>query len=322
MRIVVLDGYTENPGDLSWDGLKAFGELVVYDRTPIDDAPEIIKRIGDSEVVLTNKTPISRQVLDACPSVHYISVLATGYNVVDVGYAKEKGIAVSNVPTYGTDSVSQFAVALLLELCHHIGHHNQAVHEGRWEHNIDWCFWDYPLIELAGKTLGIIGFGRIGHRTGQIAKALDMQVIVNDSYKNPNFEAEGFEYVTRDELFKRSDVIALHCPLFPDTKDLVNKNTISKMKDGVLIINNSRGGLIVEQDLADALDAGKVGGAAVDVVSTEPIKGGNPLLRAKNCIITPHMSWGAKEARQRIMDITVKNVQSYKMGEPQNVVNR
>lgn len=322
MRIVVLDGYTENPGDLSWDGLKAFGELVVYDRTPIDDAPEIIKRIGDSEVVLTNKTPISRQVLDACPSVHYISVLATGYNVVDVGYAKEKGIAVSNVPTYGTDSVSQFAVALLLELCHHIGHHNQAVHEGRWEHNIDWCFWDYPLIELAGKTLGIIGFGRIGHRTGQIAKALNMQVIVNDSYKNPNFEAEGFEYVTRDELFKRSDVIALHCPLFPDTKDLVNKNTISKMKDGVLIINNSRGGLIVEQDLADALDAGKVGGAAVDVVSTEPIKGGNPLLRAKNCIITPHMSWGAKEARQRIMDITVKNVQSYKMGEPQNVVNR
>lgn len=322
MRIVVLDGYTENPGDLSWDGLKAFGELVVYDRTPIDDAPEIIKRIGDSEVVLTNKTPISHQVLDACPSVHYISVLATGYNVVDVGYAKEKGIAVSNVPTYGTDSVSQFAVALLLELCHHIGHHNQAVHEGRWEHNIDWCFWDYPLIELAGKTLGIIGFGRIGHRTGQIAKALNMQVIVNDSYKNPNFEAEGFEYVTRDELFKRSDVIALHCPLFPDTKDLVNKNTISKMKDGVLIINNSRGGLIVEQDLADALDAGKVGGAAVDVVSTEPIKGGNPLLRAKNCIITPHMSWGAKEARQRIMDITVKNVQSYKMGEPQNVVNR
>jgi len=321
MKIVVLDGYTENPGDLSWDSLKALGETVVYDRTPYDEA-EIQKRIGEAEIVITNKTPISRATLDRCPSIRFIAVLATGYNVVDCDAAKEKKIAVSNVPTYGTDSVSQFAIALLLELCHHIGHHSDAVHEGRWENNIDWCFWDYPLIELAGKTLGIIGFGRIGHRTGQIARALNMNVIVNDSFVNKAFVEEGFEYVDRDTLFAKSDVIVLHCPLFPDTMGIINKESIAKMKDGVLLINNSRGPLVVEEDLAAALDSGKVAGAAVDVVSTEPIKGDNPLLKAKNCIITPHMSWGAKEARQRIMDITVDNCRAYIDGNPQNVVNR
>ncbi len=321
MKIVVLDGYTENPGDLSWDSLKALGETVVYDRTPYDEV-EIQKRIGDAEIIITNKTPISRATLDKCPSIRFIAVLATGYNVVDCAAAKEKNVAVSNVPTYGTDSVSQFAIALLLELCHHIGHHSDAVHAGRWENNIDWCFWDYPLIELAGKTLGIIGFGRIGHRTGQIAKALNLNVIVNDSYVNKAFVEEGFEYVDRDTLFAKSDIIVLHCPLFPDTEGIINKNSIAKMKAGVLLVNNSRGPLVVEEDLAAALDSGKVAGAAVDVVSTEPIKGSNPLLKAKNCIITPHMSWGAKEARQRIMDITVDNCKAYIAGNPQNVVNK
>ncbi len=321
MKIVVLDAYTENPGDLSWDSLKALGETVIYDRTPYDEA-EIQKRISDAEIVVTNKTPISRATMDSCPSIKFVAVLATGYNVVDCAAAKEKGIAVSNVPTYGTDSVSQFAIALLLELCHHIGHHSDAVHAGRWENNIDWCFWDYPLIELAGKTMGIIGFGRIGHRTGQIAKALNLNVIVNDSYVNKAFVEEGFEYVDRETLFAKSDIIVLHCPLFPDTEGIINKDSISKMKDGVLLVNNSRGPLVVEEDLARALDSGKVAGAAVDVVSTEPIKGNNPLLKAKNCIITPHMSWGAKEARQRIMDITVDNCRAYIAGAPKNVVNK
>lgn len=321
MKIVVLDGYTENPGDLSWDGLKALGEVEVYDRTSLTDPREAIARIGDAEIAITNKTPVTKEVFDACPNLKYVALLATGYNVVDVAYARQKGIAVSNVPTYGTDSVSQFAIALLLELCHHIGHHDQAVHQGRWEHCADWCFWDYPLVELAGKTMGIIGFGRIGHRTGQIAKALGMRVIVNDSRENPAFKAEGFAYVDRDTLYGESDVVVLHCPAFPDTVGMINKDSIAKMKDGALLVNNSRGQLVVEQDLAEALDSGKLGGAAVDVVSTEPIKGDNPLLRARNCIITPHMSWGAKEARQRIMDITVENVKAYQSGHPQNVVN-
>ena len=321
MKIVVLDGYTENPGDLSWDGLKALGEVEVYDRTSLTDPREAITRIGDAEVAVTNKTPVTKEVFDACPNLKYVALLATGYNVVDVAYARQKGIAVSNVPTYGTDSVSQFAIALLLELCHHIGHHDQAVHQGRWEHCADWCFWDYPLVELAGKTMGIIGFGRIGHRTGQIAKVLGMRVIVNDSHENPAFKAEGFAYVDRDTLYGESDVVVLHCPAFPDTVGMINKDSIAKMKDGALLVNNSRGQLVVEQDLAEALDSGKLGGAAVDVVSTEPIKGDNPLLRARNCIITPHMSWGAKEARQRIMDITVENVKAYQSGHPQNVVN-
>lgn len=219
MKIVVLDGYTENPGDLSWDGLKALGEVEVYDRTSLTDPEEAVARIGDAEVAVTNKTPVTKEVFDACPNLKYVALLATGYNVVDVAYARQKGIAVSNVPTYGTDSVSQFAIALLLELCHHIGHHDQAVHQGRWEHCADWCFWDYPLVELAGKTMGIIGFGRIGHRTGQIAKALGMRVIVNDSHENPAFKAEGFAYVDRDTLYGESDVVVLHCPAFPDTVD-------------------------------------------------------------------------------------------------------
>lgn len=320
MKIVILDGYTENPGDLSWDALRAFGELTVYDRTPYEEA-EIIRRIGDAEVVFTNKCPISRAVIDACPGLKFISILATGYNIVDVAYAGERGISVSNIPSYGTEAVGQFAIALLLEICHHVAHHSQAVHNGRWEQAPDWCFWDYPLIELAGKTMGIIGFGRIGQTTGRIARALGMRILASGSRETEEGRAIA-EYVDRDTLFKESDVVVLHCPLFPETEGMINKASIAKMKDGVILINNSRGQLIVEQDLAEALNSGKVYAAGLDVVSTEPIKADNPLLKAKNCLITPHISWAPKEARQRIMDCSVKNLQAYIDGSPINVVNR
>ncbi|MBR4549975.1 MAG: D-2-hydroxyacid dehydrogenase [Oscillospiraceae bacterium] len=319
MKIVILDGYTENPGDMSWEALEGFGELTVYDRTPYDDA-EIARRIGDAEIVLTNKCPIRRAVLDACPSIRYISVLATGYNIVDVGCAREKGIPVSNVPTYGTAAVGQFAIALLLEICHHVAHHSEAVYQGRWETNPDWCFWDYPLIELAGKTMGIIGFGRIGQTTGRIAKAMGMKILASGSRETEAGRAIA-DYVPLDELLARSDVVVLHCPLFPSTQGIINRETIAKMKDGVILINNSRGPLIVEQDLADALNSGKVYAAGLDVVSTEPIRGDNPLLKAKNCFITPHISWAPKESRERIMSITAGNLRAFLAGAPVNVVN-
>ncbi len=318
MKIVILDGYTENPGDLSWEGFENLGELTVYDRTPVE---KTIERIGDADIVLVNKAPISRETLEACKNIKYIGVLATGYNIVDIEATKERGIPVSNIPTYGTDAVGQFVIALLLEICHHIGHHSQAVREGRWEHNDDWCFWDYPLIELSGKTMGIIGLGRIGKTTGKIAKALGMKVIAYDEYQNDEGR-QIVEYVDLDNLFKLSDVICLHCPLFPSTQGIINKDTIAKMKDGVIIINNSRGQLIVEQDLADALNSGKVYAAGVDVVSTEPIKSDNPLLSAKNCIITPHISWAPKESRQRLMDIAVENLKAFLKGNPINIVNK
>ena len=322
MKIVVLDGYTENPGDLSWDALAALGELTVYDRTSLTDEAEIISRIGDAEIVITNKTPISKNTMDACPSIKFIAMLATGYNVVDYNYAKEKGIPLSNVPVYGTRSVSQFAIALLLEVCHHIGHHSNTVYEGKWQNHIDWCYWDYPLIELADKTFGLLGCGNIGIHTAEIAKALGMRVITYDARQTEAALALGVEYVSLDELFAQSDVLGLQMPLFPFNTGIINKENIAKMKDGVIIINNSRGQMVVEEDLAEALNSGKVAAAALDVVSSEPIKADNPLLKAKNCIITPHMSWGAKESRQRIMDCTVSNVKAYLAGEPVNVVNK
>ena len=284
MKIVVLDGYTENPGDLSWAGLEALGEVTVYDRTAYQESPLIAERIGDAEIVVMNKTPISKETIDKCPNIKLIAVLATGYNVVDYNYAKEKGIPVCNVPTYGTASVSQFSIALLLEICHHIGHHSESVHAGNWANNADWCYWDYPLIELEGKTIGIIGFGRIGQAEGRVAKALGMNVLAYDLYPNESGKAIA-EYVDLDTLFARADVI-------------------------------------VEQDVADALNSGKMGAAGLDVVYTEPIKADNPLLQAKNCIITPHISWAPKESRQRIMDITVDNVKAFLNGAPQNVVNK
>lgn len=320
MKIVILDGYTENPGDLSWEGFEKMGPTTVYDRTPPEEVKTIIGRIGDAEAVITNKTPVTAEILAACPKVRYIGVLATGYNVVDTAAAKKRGIPVCNIPTYGTAAVGQFAIAMLLEICHHVAHHSDAVHQGRWTACPDWCFWDYPLIELAGKTMGVIGFGRIGQATGRIAKALGMEILAFDQFESDSGR-ELAAYVTLDELLQRSDVIALHCPLFPETQGIVNKNTIAKMKDGVIILNNSRGPLVVEQDLADALNAGKVYAAGLDVVSTEPIKADNPLLKAKNCIITPHISWAPKESRQRLMDIAVDNLASFVSGKPKNVVN-
>ena len=321
MKIVVLDGYTENPGDLSWEALRALGELTVYDRSSLTDEQEVIDRIGDAEVVLTNKTPIGESVIDACPQMKFIAMLATGYNVVDVEYAKEKGIPVSNVPVYGTYSVSQFAIALLLEICHHIGYHSQTVFEGKWERCADWCYWDYPLIELEGKTMGLLGLGNIGRHTAKVAGALGMRVIAYDPWQNDAGRAVA-EYVELDTLFAEADIFVVHMPLLPFNTGLINRESIAKMKNGVIIINNSRGQIVEEQDLADALNSGKVAAAGLDVVSTEPIRGDNPLLKAKNCIITPHMSWGAKESRQRIMDCTVENVRAFLAGTPQNVVNQ
>ena len=320
MKIVVLDGYTENPGDLSWDALSQLGELTVYDRTDPRDEALIISRMAGAELVLTNKTPITRAAIDACPRLHFIGILATGYNVVDCAYAREKGIPVSNVPAYGTASVSQFSIALLLELCHHIGHHDRAVHDGRWERCADWCFWDYPLIELEGKTMGIIGFGRIGQAEGRIARALGMRVLVHDLHPT-DAGRELADYVDLDTLYARADVISLHCNLTPENTGMICAASIEKMKDGVLIVNNARGPLINEADLAAALESGKVAGAALDVVSTEPIRGDNPLLHAKNCILTPHISWAPIESRQRIMDCTVENAKAFLNGTPTNVVN-
>ena len=317
MKIVVLDGYTENPGDLSWGGFEAIGETVVYDRTPEE---QIVERIGEAEIGILNKTPITRATLEACPGIKYIGVLATGYNVVDTAAAREQGIPVCNIPSYGTASVGQFAIALLLEICHHIGAHSDSVHNGDWERSADWCYWNHPLIELDGKTMGIIGFGRIGQATGRIAKALGMKVIAYDAHPSDAGRALA-GYVELDTLLATSDVIALHCPLFPETQGIIDRAAIAKMKDGVIILNNSRGPLIVEQDLADALDSGKVAAAGLDVVSTEPIRGDNPLLKAKNCIITPHISWAAREPRQRIMDMAVENLKAFLGGGAVNVVN-
>ena len=318
MKIIILDGFTENPGDLSWEDFDKLGELTVYDRC--DNEEEVIQRIAGAEIVITNKTPVSRKAIESNKNLKYIGVIATGYNIVDYKTARERGIPVTNIPAYGTYAVGQFAIALLLEICHNIGHHDRAVKEGRWEKSPDWCFWDYPLIELVGKTMGIIGFGRIGQVTGRIAQALGMDIIANDI--SPSEEGRKIAtYVSLEELYEQSDVISLHCPLFPDTEGMINCDSIAKMKDGVIIINNSRGALIVEQDLADALNAGKVYAAGLDVVSVEPIRRDNPLLKAKNCIITPHISWAPIECRERIMDISVDNLRSFLEGNPVNVVN-
>jgi glycerate dehydrogenase len=318
MKIVVLDGYTENPGDLSWNALNRLGDLTVYDRTPVD---KIVERVGKAEIVFTNKTPLSMAILKNLPYTKYLGVLATGYNVVDVVTAKELGMTVTNIPTYGTTAVAQMVFALLLEMCHHVGHHSEAVKNGAWSKCPDFCFWDYPLIELVGKTMGIIGFGKIGRAVGQIALVFGMKVLAYDQYQDKSLENDSLKYVELDEVFNKSDIISLHCPLFDSTKGIINKKSIAKMKDGAMVINTSRGPLIVERDLAMALNSGKIAGAAVDVLSVEPPDMDNPLIKAKNCLITPHISWASKESRQRLMDIAVNNLQSYLMGNPVNVVN-
>ena len=320
MKIVILDGYTENPGDLSWEGFEKFGEVTVYDRSPLNDEDEIIRRIAGAEIVINNKIWLTRKIIESSDKLKYIGFLATGYNNCDSKAARERGIPVTNIPTYGTNAVAQFAIGLLLEICHHIGHHDRVVKEGRWEKHTDFCFWDYPLIELAGKTLGIIGLGRIGKATARIARALCMEVIANDIVETEE-GAKLAQYVSKEELYARSDVVTLHCPLFAETEGIINKESIAKMKDGVIILNNARGPLVVQQDLADALNSGKVYAAGLDVVATEPIKGDNPLLKAKNCFITPHISWAPKESRGRLMDIAVNNLKSFIEGKPVNVVN-
>lgn len=318
MNIVILDGYTENPGDLSWAGMEALGRLTVYDRTL---PSQTVARIGSAEAIIVNKTPISRETMEQCPQLQYIGVLATGYNVVDIDAAREKGIAVTNIPTYGTDAVAQYVFALLLEICHHVSEHSDAVKRGEWANCPDWCFWRYPLIELAGKTMGIIGFGRIGQATARIAQAMGMKVLAHDAYINEALENETLSYASLDEVLSKSDVISLHCPLLPSTKGLINSHRLAQMKDGAILINTSRGPLVVEEDLAAALRSGKLYAAAVDVVSTEPIRHDNPLLDCSNCIITPHIAWAPKESRARLMDIAVSNLQAFISGTPINVVN-
>ncbi|MCC8190284.1 MAG: D-2-hydroxyacid dehydrogenase [Planctomycetes bacterium] len=323
MKIVVLDGYTLNPGDLDWDGLRGLGEVTVYDRTSSDpkDVDRIVERIGDAEAVFTNKTPITREILDRAPGIRFIGVMATGYNVVDTAAAKERGIPVTNVPIYGTMAVAQTAIALLLELCHRAGDHSRAVHNGDWIKCQDYCFWNYPLIELDGKTMGIIGLGRIGRATARAAQALGMKVLAYDAVQDPALESDTLAYVPLDRLLAESDVVVLHCPQTPESTGMINKGTIARMKDGVLIINNSRGPLIVQEDLAEALRSGKVAGAGLDVIAEEPMAAGNPLLGIETCIITPHLSWAPRASRARLMGTLVENLQAFQAGAPINVVN-
>ena len=318
MKIVVLDGYSLRPGGFSCGGSECMHQVRLSELTRAEKTAE---RIGDAQVILTNKTAITKEILDQCPNLRYIGVLATGYNVVDVKAAAQRGIVVTNIPSYGTDAVAQYAFALLLELCHHVGLHDESVKAGEWEECQDFCYWKTPLMELSGKTMGIIGFGRIGQRTGAIAQAMGMKVLAYDRLRRPELENENCRYVSLEQLLSVSDVISLHCPLLPETKGVINENTIRQMKDGVLIINTSRGDLVVEKDLAEALKSGKVAGAAADVVSTEPIQGNNPLLKAPNMIITPHMAWGAKESRGRLMNQAVENLKAFLSGNPVNAVS-
>ena len=320
MKIVVLDGFTLNPGDLSWEVLRNLGELIIYDRTEID-TDKVIQAIGIAEIVFTNKTPISKKVLNNLPNLKYIGVLATGYNVVDVNSANEHNVVVSNVPAYGTDAVAQFVMGLLLEMCHHIGDHNNSVQKGDWTNSIDFCYWNSPLIELEGKTIGLIGFGKIGQKTAKLAIAFGMNVLVYSRTVKKEFESSNLIFVSLNEVLRKSDVISLHCPLNDTTSNIICANNIGLMKDKVLLINTSRGGLINEQDLADALNSNRIYAAAVDVVSKEPMNAKNPLLSAKNCIITPHIAWATKEARGRLLHAAVENLKSYLKGNPINLVN-
>lgn len=317
MKIVILDGHAVNPGDLSYDYLQEFGEVIYYDRTATKE--ETIARIGDADIILLNKVPITAEILDACPTLKLICVQATGYNVVDVEAARKRNVTVCNVPAYSTDAVAQFTFALLLELCCQVGHHNRAVHQGRWSACPDFCFWDTPLMELAGKTLGIIGFGRIGMAVAKIAKAMGMQVIAHSRTRRAEGESLA-EYVDLDTLFARSDIISLHCPLTAENTGMINAEAIGKMKDGAILINTARGALVDEEALAQALRSGKLRGAAADVVTTEPIPADSPLLTAPNCILTPHMAWAPLETRKRILACTDASIRGFLSGKKVNTV--
>lgn len=320
MKIVILDGYAANPGDLSWDGIGAMGDLTVYDRTAEEERAE---RIGDAQIVFTNKTPLTKEIMEQCPNLKYIGVLATGVNVVDLQAARERGVIVTNVPSYSTDSVAQFTMALLLELCHHAGAHSDAVKAGDWSRCPDFCFWNYPLIELAGKKMGIIGFGRIGQAVARLAKAFGMEVLAfgHRGVRQELLE-EGMRSVSLEELYAQADVISLHCPLSEENRGMICRSAIEKMKPGVFILNTARGALICEKDLKEGILSGRVGGAAVDVAVTEPILQDSPLLTTPNLIITPHIAWAPREARERLMNTAVENLRAYLAGEPVNVVNK
>ena len=319
MKIVVLDGCAANCGDISWESIAKFGELKVYDRT---NRSEVVSRIGDAEIITTNKTVIDRDVIEACPKLRYIGVLATGYNVVDVEAAAEHGIVVTNVPAYSTDAVAQFTFALLLELANRVGDHDRSVKDGGWIRSKDFSYSVAPTMELAGKTLGIIGYGSIGRKVAEIAHAFGMKVLVNSRTKKKLPEEDWIRWTDRDELFAVSDVISIHCPLFPETAELINRETIALMKKSALIINTARGGCINERELAEALDDGRIAGAAVDVISVEPMAKDNPLLHAKNVIITPHIAWAPREVRRRLLDIAGENIGAFLDGKPINVVGR
>jgi len=317
MKIVVLDGYTLNPGDLTWKDLEALGECTIYDRSAPEDT---IKRADKAAILLTNKTMLSAETIKRLDDLRYIGVFATGYNVVDVEAAGERGIPVANVPTYGTDSVAQMAFAHLLNLTQNVAHHGQTVRDGRWSSCPDFCYWDTPLIELAGLTMGIIGFGRIGRATARLATAFGMKVIAYDPV-GPSEVPQGCEMVSLDEALQRADVISLHCPLTPQTEKLINGERLAMMKKTAFLINTSRGPLIDEQSLADALNNENIAGAGLDVLSAEPPEKDNPLLAARNCHITPHIAWATLAARTRLLNVAVDNVRAYLAGKPQNVVN-
>ena len=315
MKIVVLDGFTLNPGDLSWNDLQSLGSCEIYDRTP---PPEVISRSADAEILLTNKTKLTRELIQSLPKLRYIGILATGTNVVDLKAARERNITVTNVPGYGTQSVAQTTIALLLELCHRVGHHSQTVREGRWTRNIDWCYWDFPLIELGSLTMGIVGLGHIGRAVAELARAFGMRVLV---YTPTPKSADFVSFIDLETLFRNSDVISLHCPLTPETQNLVNAQRLSWMKPSAFLLNTSRGGVIDERALANALNSEQIAGAGLDVLSTEPPPPNNPLLRAKNCLITPHLAWATRASRSRLMTMAVENIRAFLNGKSQNVVN-
>jgi glycerate dehydrogenase len=319
MKIVVLDGYTLNPGDLSWVKLFDLGEVVLHDRTPAD---KIKERSRDADVLITNKTPLTEETINDLPHLKYIGVLATGYNIVDTSAAKRRNIIVTNVPAYSTMSVAQLTFALLLELCHHVQKHSDSVMEGKWAESVDFSNWDFPLIELSGKTLGIIGFGNIGKKVADIATVFGMNIIAVSRHETDQSERKNFRWAELDEVLAQADIVSIHCPLLPETKGLINAESLKKMKRSAFLLNTSRGPVVVEPDLADALNNGIIACAAIDVLSIEPPAKDNPLFKAKNCLITPHIAWATKEARGRLMDIAVNNLAAFINGKRVNVVNQ
>lgn len=317
MKIVVLDGYTLNPGDLSWDRISALGPTEIYDRT----AEELVaQRAASAEILLTNKARLPAATLAQLTQLRYIGVLGTGYDIIDVAAARVRGITVTNVPTYGTASVAQFAMALVLELCHHVGLHSDAVKAGEWSRSQDWSFWKSPLVELSGKTFGVVGFGRIGRQTAEIARAFGLRIVAHDAHPQNAPDWPDFRWLSLDELLAASDVVSLHSPLTPETAGMINARALAVMKPSAFLINSARGPLIVDRDLADALNAGRLAGAGLDVLSLEPPPSDNPLLSARNCIVTPHIAWATREARARMMATAAENLEAFLRGEPQNTV--